>query len=189
MALNFDTMPSEKPQGSKFEPAAPGFYIAEIEKASIEHGPSGEYLLVVLQLQTANKNKIWDRHFYNSEKSFPQYKLKRLLTACGIQLTGMFEVKDIVKLLPRKKLVVDVKISEDNKGRATNDIEPFENDIYYPVAEWAALTGGQQAETSTASINEAPPAPPALGDDDDENLPFEIDEAIPTPVTGGVDAY
>lgn len=181
MGLNFDNLPTEYTGGSKFEPAAPGFYRATIEDAKIDTGSNGKYMIVVLVLDSPNKNKIWDRHFYNSEKDFPLYKLRRFLEATGLNLSGhIVEMEDVVKLLKDKQLVVDVKIEEDNKGRDTNVVEPFENKIYYPITEWAALTGGQAVQATPVVADPTPGA---------DDLPFPIAEEDPPAAPAPSDDY
>lgn len=140
MAINYDALPSSKP--SSTVPA--GFYKAKIIKAEMKTSKtSGDaYLSVQYDLRNDNgvTGKLFDMHF-DSEKEFLRYKLQRFLTALNLNLTGSFELKDLCKLINGKELIVDVDVEDNAQYGKRNTVNSFEHEIYYPISNWAALTG------------------------------------------------
>ena len=142
MAINYDTLPSSKPESTI--PA--GFYKAKITKAEMRKSQNTgtTYLSVQYDLNDGKTNvgKLFDMQF-DSEKEFLRYKLQRFLTALRLDLRGSFELKDLCKLINNKELIVDVTIEDAKNGNpARNTVNSFEHEIYYPINEWASLTGG-----------------------------------------------
>lgn len=180
MAINFDALPQDKPAGNLLDK---GFYRAVIEKAEMKTPKSGgnQYLAVTFNLfdrEGKAKGKLWD-NFFDVDKELPRYKIARLLTALGLQLSGSFELRDLTKIIVNKQLLVDVSVDEKNTP-PRNQVEVFKNEIYYPVAQWAALTGvvtdselpftfdAEDSEDSVPAPTDADaPAPAADGDGDD----------------------
>jgi hypothetical protein len=141
MAINYDSLPSVKPESTV--PA--GFYKAKIIKAEMRTSKNtgAEYLSLQYDLNngTQNVGKLFDMQF-DSEKEFLRYKLQRFLTALRLDLRGTFELKDLCKLVNNKEIIVDVGIEEAKDGNpARNVINSFEHEIYYPINDWASLTG------------------------------------------------
>lgn len=171
MPISFDSLPTER----KYDCRDAGLYLAEIESAKFNPatGDKKENICVVFKFIDKDgkpdglpSSKLWDYFYYMSDKELPRYKFARLLIAAGMNMAGAtFEPKDIVKVLPGKRMILDVKIGTNNRtGQDQNEIEVFKGDMYYPVSEWAALTGGQEAAASADT-------PTDNGDD----LPFNID--------------
>lgn len=144
MAINFNSLPQSKPNG-----AVTGAFYATILKAEMRKSttnPSNpEYLSLEVQLSNQNGASVGKLYDIISEptKDFTKYKLYRFLHALGIQLEGDFELKDIAKICPGKRYIVDVK--PDDKGY--NSVDVFKNEIYYPVSE-AAIAFGQDVVTA-----------------------------------------
>lgn len=165
MAINFDSLPISKPVGSLLPS---GFAKATITKAEMKapKNPGKDYLNLTLDCVCANgtKGKLWDI-LVDSDKSLAQYKLMRFITALKLNLVGDFELKDLCKIIVGKQLVVDIGI--DEKGdRPRNVVEVFKNDIYYPINDWAALTGTGQAEPQ-----------PEISATDADDVPFTVGES------------
>lgn len=144
MAINFDSLPQEKPVGNLLEP---GLYKAHIEKAEMRTPKSGGDDYLVLTLDCKNDagavGKVWD-NFFDVDKELPRYKLQRLITALRIPITGAFELKDLCKVVAGKDMLVDIGVDEKS-DRPRNQIEVFKGEIYYHTSEWAALVGAQTA--------------------------------------------
>lgn len=142
MAINYDALPSTKPQSTI--PA--GFYQATIVKAEMKKSKNtgNDYLSIQYDLNNGAgvTGKLFDMQM-ESEKEFLRYKLQRFLTALKLNLSGTFELKDLCKLINGKKLVVDVTVEDDDRnGGKRNAINSFEHEIYYAINEWASLTAG-----------------------------------------------
>ena len=97
MAINFNELPSTKPQSTV--PA--GYYMATIVKAEMKKSKNtnADYLSIQYDLNdgAGHTGKLFDM-LMESEKEFLRYKLQRFLTALQLNLTGSFELKDLCKL-------------------------------------------------------------------------------------------
>ena len=143
MAINFNELPSSKPQNVLPE----GYYMATIVKAEMKTSKNTGAAYLSLQYDLNNgagvTGKLFDMQF-DSEKEFLRYKLQRFLTALQLNLTGSFELKDLCKLVGGKKLVVDVTTEDTDRG-TRNTINSFDHEIYYSINEWASLTSANAA--------------------------------------------
>ena len=153
MAINYDSLPSTKPQNTI--PA--GFYQATIIKAEMRKSKNtgNDYLSIQYDLNNGAgiTGKLYDMQM-ESEKEFLRYKLQRFLTALQLNLVGSFELKDLCKLINGKKLIVDVTVEDSDKGKQ-NTVNSFEHEIYYPINEWASLTAGS-SESVLDSVEDGP---------------------------------
>ena len=152
MAINYDALPSTKP--SSTVPA--GFYKAKIMKAEmkVSQNSGAPYLSIQYDVKddAGHTGKVFDMLF-DSEKEFLRYKLQRFLTALNLTLPGSFELKDLCKLINGKELIVDVDVEDNAQYGKRNTINSFAHEIYYPISNWAALTGA--SETTAPAINAA----------------------------------
>ena len=166
MAINFDSLPTSKPVGSLLPT---GFAKATITKAEMKtpKTPGKDYLALTMDCVCADgtTGKLWD-NLFDSDKSLTQYKLMRFITALKLNLVGDFELKDLCKIVTGKQLVVDIGVDEKS-DRPRNTIEVFKNDIYYPINEWAALTGAEQAQAAEISADDADDVPFTMGESQD----------------------
>lgn len=181
MAINYDSLPSVKPESTV--PA--GFYKATIIKAEMRKSKNtgAEYLSLQYDLNngTQNVGKLFDMQF-DSEKEFLRYKLQRFLTALRLDLRGTFELKDLCKLVNNKQLIVDVTIEEAKDGNpARNAINSFEHEIYYPINDWAALTG--HGAVATNEPNSAIPTPT------DADAPIAASDALDNMLDSSPEEY
>ena len=143
MAINFNSLPQSKPNG-----AVTGTFYGTIVKAEMRKSttnPSNpEYMSLEIQLSNANGSaagKLYDI-ITEPTKDFTKYKLFRFLNAIGVSLEGDFELKDISKICPGKRFIVDVK--PDDKGY--NSVDVFKNEIYYPISDAATAFGTNEAD-------------------------------------------
>ena len=138
MAINYDALPSTKPQNVL--PA--GYYQATIVKAEMKKSKNtgNDYLSIQYDLNNGAgiTGKLFDLQM-ESEKEFLRYKLQRFLTALKLNLSGSFELRDLCKLINGKKLIVDVSVEDTDQGKR-NAVNSFEHEIYYSINEWASLT-------------------------------------------------
>jgi hypothetical protein len=138
MAINFNELPSSKPQSTL--PA--GYYMATIVKAEMKRSTNtgNEYLSLQYDLNNGAgvTGKLFDMQM-DSEKEFLRYKLQRFLTALNLTLSGSFELKDLCKLVNGKKLIVDVTVDNNEQYGKRNAVNSFEHEIYYNINEWASL--------------------------------------------------
>ena len=160
MAINFNELPSTKPQNVL--PA--GYYQATIVKAEMKTSKNTGATYLNIQYDLNNgagiTGKLFDMQF-DSEKEFLRYKLQRFLTALQLNLAGSFELKDLCKLINGKKLVVDVTTEDTDRG-TRNTINSFDHEIYYSINEWASLTA-------------APTTPFDAVEDDNVPMPNDAD--------------
>lgn len=132
MAINFDALPKEKPANTGgFELPAPGLHKCTIDSTSVKPGSNGNYLEVVLKLESGAK--IWDR-IVPSDKPAVQYKIGRFLRACRIPLIGEMELTDLGTVIVGKTFYVDImhKPNVYNGVETTRaEVDIFTGDIYY----------------------------------------------------------
>lgn len=112
MAVNFDA-PVKKPGGSN---AVAGPQSAEVSKVEIKTSKNTgkEYLAVQMKL---SKGGMLFESFFDSDKEFPIYKLRRFLDAIGVELSGTLTLKDIAKFVQQKigtKLDVVIVIADND---------------------------------------------------------------------------
>lgn len=152
MAINFDSLPKDKP----FSIVQPGTYYAVIDSAEMKQGQDKSkppYLNLKYKLTKPNGENagILFDIIAESEHSLMQYKLKRFLLALGLTFEGEFELKDIQRVCVGKKLILDTKIEEGTNGKQDRAVvDLFTNEIYYNISE-AQEIFGEDAEVINAS--------------------------------------
>lgn len=173
MAINFNELPSTKPQNTV--PA--GYYMATIVKAEMKtsKNTNSNYLSLQYDLNDGKgtTGKLFDM-LMESDKEFLRYKLQRFLTALQLNLTGSFELKDLCKLVNGKKLIVDVEIEDKDQYGKRNVINSFDHEIYYSINEWASLTAANTEPTNAAPTN--------LDSALDDEAPAPTDADAPAPI-------
>lgn len=150
MAINFDALPKNKPEGGGgFELIPEGRHKVTIESASVKSGPNSEYIEAVYKVEGYGKH--WDRLFI-SDKAAPQYKLARFLRACGIPLVGEMELTDLCTVVVGKTFYTDfIHKTEEYKGeeRTRAEVDIFGGDIYYLPHEIENQTQVSENTTNT----------------------------------------
>lgn len=171
MAINFNSLPSTKPQNT----VPNGFYQATIIKAEMKRSNTSGNPYLSLQYDLTDgkgtTGKLFDLQM-ESEKEFLRYKLQRFLNALQLNLQGTFELKDLCKLVVGKKIIVDVTTEDNAQYGARNAVNSFEHEVYYPLNEWASLT----AETSIDDVL------------DDSDVPFDTSENTSSDTINAADA-
>lgn len=171
MAINLDSIPDTNPGGSMPPVGFHRFVIDTAEMRTAKNAVPGapQYLNLSLQLfdgAGVRTGTLFDR-FTESTNENLRYKLKRLLIATGLDLKGSVELKDLAKLLPKRRGVLEVEHRKDKQDptRVQAQVRLFGSDCYWPESEYESLTG---AAISTP----AQTAAPADGD-----VPFDFDPA------------
>ena len=158
MAIDFTKLKTDNP----FSVPDPGIYLATITEAKSQQPKDTskpEFLNVKYSLMDADGNSAgnMEDNFFDSDSDVPKYKLGRFITAVGIPLTGAMEFKDLAKILPKRKLVVDVKNVKDDyrstegKEVMKAEIDLFAREAYYPVGEFNSLVGREDAPAEEAT--------------------------------------
>jgi hypothetical protein len=147
MPINFNSLPNSNP-GALPEK---GTYYATIKKAEMKAAKTAgkpDYLNLQLGLTKPDgkgAGTIFDI-IAESENEIARYKIQRFITALQVPITGTFELKDLVKIVQNKQLIVDITIQESKDGYPAKAIvDVFSGQIYYPMSDAAQLFG---AETS-----------------------------------------
>ena len=158
MALNFNDLPTSKPNGDSpnsnvFEK---GIYPGIAKRAEMRTSKAGSAYLVVQIVITNERGQtttIFD-NFFDTDKPLPRFKLAQFLRAVGTIPSGNFELKDLVKVINNRPLSVALKIEKSDGYPDKNVVDAFDTEIYY------------------VARNNTPTAPAAVTNDDD--LPFDM---------------
>lgn len=139
MAIIFDNIPSTKPSG-KIE-VEPGKYTAKVFKAEMQTGKASgnDFLSVSFKL---DKGGFVNEAFTDNDKPFNQWKIGRLCKACGVSLEGEFQLKDLIKVIRGKNVILDVTMND--RGYPSVDYSS-DNDGMYPVEEESVSTAEIEA--------------------------------------------
>jgi len=161
MSINFDALPSKSP--NYVAPA--GKYKATINKAEVRIGKTSGKPYINMELSlTDPSGKSFGKMFdiiTESDSDIARYKLRRLITALEIPMTGNFELKDLCKIIPNKQLLVDVIEEPAKDGHpAKAVVDVFTNEIFYSIVQ--------------AKKGETPVMSDPISDDD---LPFAASDA------------
>jgi hypothetical protein len=145
--INFDSLPDGNPNLG----VDAGFYYATIEKAEMRNPKDATkkpYLNLQYQLQQKDgkgAGKLFDI-ITESDASIARFKLKRFIQALNLPISGNFELKDLAKIVPGKKFIVEIGKDKNNNNKSVVDV--FSNEIFYPLSDAAEVFG----ETTGADI-------------------------------------
>ena len=144
--VNFDALPKDKPNQNN---VTDGRYKARVFKTEMRTGKdsNAEYLNVSFKIDNGG---FVNENYFDSDKSFLQYKLGRLLKACKVTLSGEGTLKDVAKVIKDKEVIIDVAVND--RGYGALDYSG-DNDGIYPVD----ATPNPEATVVTASpeVNQA----------------------------------
>ena len=158
MALNFNDLPTSKPNGDSpssnvFEK---GIYPGIAKRAEMRTSKAGsDYLVVQIAItnERGQTTTIFD-NFFDTDKPLPRFKLAQFLRAIGTIPSGNFELKDLVKVINNRPLSVALKIEKSDGYPDKNVVDAFDTEIYY------------------VARGNTPTAPAAVTNNDD--LPFDM---------------
>lgn len=167
MAINFNTLPGEKPNAVTPQ----GTYIGTIKEAEMRQKEGRPpYLNLAIDL-TDRLGKPMGRLYdilSESDKDLVRYKLKRFVEAIGLgpilAQQSKFELKDLAKMVVNKKLILDTKVEAGTNGypdKAVVDV--FAGEIYYHMDQLGSLEVTQtepKPEAVTPYVGEDIPLPP-----------------------------
>ena len=164
MAINFNSLPTEKPTMGTVIPK--GHYVAKIKKAEMktpkdETRPdyfSAECDITDPVSGTA-MGKFWI-NLYESEAPLVKYQISRFITALHLPIQGEFELKDLTKMVNGKELEVDIAPEERKDGKpAQKSVVDINNECFYPVGASAAMQQATDNMLDAAAETFAPSQP------------------------------
>ena len=152
--INFDALPTELESNYKVLPK--GIYKAMIAEAMMKNPKDPKkppYLSVRWELYNDDMSEkigtVFDT-LTESESNVSQVKLRKFLTATGVDLGKQFELRDVAKVCKGKWAIITIKVEPDNNGQDRNVIDVF-NDPY------VALT--TRTPIDPEPVNPAPSTP------------------------------
>ena len=91
-----------------------------------------------------------------SAHALPMYQLKRIIEALHLPITDTFELKDLVKMIQGKKMLVDIAPEKPEEGKepTRSVVDVFSGQIFYPIVN--AETALESIDVFSAPPNEAP---------------------------------
>lgn len=145
--LNFNSLPKDKPSNNSVKE---GTYTATIFKTQmlVSKTTGNEYLNVSFKIDGGG---FVNENYFDSDKSFLQWKLGRLLQACNVTLSGEGTLKDVAKVIQGKKVIIDVAVND--RGYGSLDYSN-NNDGIYPIGG-KALDDSNTIDTDVAQAIEA----------------------------------
>lgn len=151
MAINFDALPQDKPQGD-FALFEKGIYNAEVIKAEMATAKKtgARYLSTQLKLtdDAGNTALVFDSLFDN-DKPLVRYKLGQFLRALDMGLSGSFELADLVKIIINRKFRVAIKTEKNGDYPERNVVDAYDDGIYYKFED---LPWKQEADVNQSPI-------------------------------------
>lgn len=155
MALNFDSLPKDRPSNNSTVEA--GRYEATVFKAEMRESKAGNpYLNVSFKTDSGFVNE----NYMESDKSFVLWKLGQLLIACNVKLAGEGTLKDVSKVIVGKKVMIDVVL----------------NDKGYPTIDYSGNKNGVEPIGTTSTTEEPATAEEEIDPDVATVLNAEFDE-------------
>ena len=163
MAINYNALPSEKP-ATNGTIIPKGQYVATIEKAEMKQGKDDTkppYLNIQMDIVDEASGQNMGKLFHiltESNHPIPMYQLKRLIESLNLPITGEFELKDLVKMIQGKKLLVDIEPekAEEGKPAARSVVDVFSGQIFYP---YVATANPLEDDTFVSGGDDVAPAP------------------------------
>jgi hypothetical protein len=152
--INFNELPGSKPKSG----VAKGCYIATIETAEMKQGKDAskpKYLSMRLGLSKADAKpigKVFDI-LTESDSEIPRFKLRRFIEALRIPITGDFDLKDLVKIIVGKRMLVDIcPEKRDGVLSGYDTVDVSSGDIYYDIAEASRKMEGAIVDPTSGNI-------------------------------------
>ena len=159
MALNFNDLPKDRPNGDTTSAGVfeKGIYPGIAKRAELRTSAGSGNSYLVVQIAVTNERgqttTVFD-NFFDTDKPLPRFKLAQFLRAVGVIPSGNFELKDLVKVINNRPLSVALKIEKSDGYPDKNVVDAFDTEIYY------------------VARGNTPTAPTAVTNNDD--LPFDM---------------
>jgi len=153
MAINFNSLPTEKPAMGTIIPK--GHYLAKIRKSEMKT-PKNEtrpdYFTAECDITEpasgASMGKFWI-NLFESEAPLVRYQLSRFIQALRLPIQGDFELKDLTKMVNGKELEIDIMPEERNDDKPPQrSVVDISAECFYPVGTSAAV-----AETAGVPVD------------------------------------
>jgi hypothetical protein len=157
--INFDELPQEKPS-TNGDLIAKGRYLALVEKAEMKT-PKGDVVkpdYLNLQLAIMNEDgtpvgRLWDI-LTSSAAALARYKLSRLIKATNLPITSSFDLKDLVKMMPGKKFLLDIDIdTKGGPGKERSVVDALSGEVYYPLVSTPVLEDDSPEDTDESDAS------------------------------------
>ena len=145
--LNFNSLPKDKPSNNAVKE---GTYTATVFKTQMQVSKTtgNDYLNVSFKIDGGG---FVNENYFDSDKSFLQWKLGRLLQACNVTLSGEGTLRDVAKVIQGKKVIIDVAVND--RGYGSLDYSN-NNDGIYPIGG-KVLDDSNTMDTDVAQAIEA----------------------------------
>ena len=150
MALNFNDLPKDRPNGDTTSAGVfeKGIYpgIAKRAEMRTSAGSGNSYLVVQIAVtnERGQTTTVFD-NFFDTDKPLPRFKLAQFLRAVGVIPSGNFELKDLVKVINNRPLSVALKIEKSDSYPDKNVVDAFDPEIYYAANQAAAPAAAHPA--------------------------------------------
>lgn len=163
MALNFNDLPKDRPNGDTTSAGVfeKGIYPGIAKRAEMRTSAGSGNSYLVVQIAVTNEHgqttTVFD-NFFDTDKPLPRFKLAQFLRAVGVIPSGNFELKDLVKVINNRPLSVALKIEKSAGYPDKNVVDAFDAEIYYTARDNAP----------------AAPAPASHPAENNDDLPFDM---------------
>ena len=123
MALNFNDLPKDRPNGDTTSAGVfeKGIYPGIAKRAELRTSAGSGNSYLVVQIAVTNERgqttTVFD-NFFDTDKPLPRFKLAQFLRAVGVIPSGNFELKDLVKVINNRPLSVALKTIDVGIGYA-----------------------------------------------------------------------
>lgn len=165
--INFQSLPSKSPNALP----KPGIYACTIKAAAMMR-PENPYLQLTLVIDKGDGKAIAtikDRFFYPTNER-AEFKLGQFIRALALPVGEQFTLDDLAKIVISKRMLADIWIEKSKNPDYADQagVNPFADNIYYPIGRAAELLG---TATSASAGADNPPSPTYL-----DKLDEEIDQ-------------
>lgn len=139
MAINFNSLPTEKPSMGTIIPK--GHYVATIKKSEMKT-PKDEtkpkYFSaecdITDPISKQEMGKFWI-NLFESPASLVRWQLSQFIKALRLPIQGEFELSDLTKMVNGKSLEIDIMPEERKDGKAPQrSVVDISADCFYPIS-------------------------------------------------------
>lgn len=172
--INFQNLPTQAPNSLPEK----GVYQYNIVSAQMRVAQSSgtPYLEIKAELSKGDGRKvatIFDR-IMDIDNDIHRYKLRQLIQALRLPITGEFQLSDLTKMIVGKTILADIthEKSKDPQYQDKAIVDPFSAEVYYPMSRASELLGIPSVGSAAPAINASDAADAETPTDTDEDDPF-----------------
>lgn len=159
MAINFNSLPTEKPSIGSVIPK--GHYLATIKKAEMrtpKDETKPDYFSAECDITDITSGqsmgKFWI-NLFDSQAQLVQWQIQRFITALRLPIQGEFDLSDLTKMVNGKELEVDIMPEERNDNKEPQrSVVDISADCFYPVS--TAATAVAPEDVTAFPTEQAP---------------------------------